>query len=138
MGIKYVDFDANNQIPPKFYDSSAILITAVQKLFNGLSVFGVAGRPDPVKAGVTLVDDAHTYTDIANEQFSVKIPMNSDIGKRIYNFFEAALEYQSVGFNADIGNGERNSFIRVPYWAWVERLANLAEIFSRGLDSEGI
>ena len=118
MGIKHVDFEGDNRFPTEFHDSTAILITTVQKLFNGLSVFHVAGRPDPVNVGTILVDDAHACINIAREQFTASFDNDSVVGKRMLSFFEGALKQQAVGIYADLARGEPSAYIRVPYWAW--------------------
>ena len=105
VGIKYGDFDSSNRFPPEFHDSTAILITTVQKLFNGLSVFHVAGRPDPVNVGTVLVDDAHACINIAREQFTATFSKDSPVGQRLLSFFDGALKQQAVGIYADVTRG---------------------------------
>jgi len=136
LGINHVDLDADNQFPPDFHDSIGILITTVQRLFNGRSVFHVAGRPDPVKVGSILVDDAHTCINIVREQFAATFTKDSAVGRRIFSFFAGALRQQSVGMYADIDRGDRNAYLRVPYWVWQERLQDVADLFSKHYDSE--
>ena len=130
MGIKYVDFESDNRFPPEFHDSSAILITTVQKLFNGLSVFNVAGWGDPVKVGTILVDDAHACINIAREQFTATFSRDTVVGKRLTSFFDNALKQQAVGIYADLMGGVSSAYIRVPYWAWQERISDVANLFS--------
>lgn len=81
LGITHVDVDQNNLFPPEFYDSTGILITTVQKLFNGLSIFRVANRPNPINVGTVLVDDAHACINIAREQFTSTFSRKSPIGQ---------------------------------------------------------
>ena len=136
LGITHTDFTQNNLFPTEFYDSTAILITTVQKLFNGRSVFKVAGRPDPVKVGTVLVDDAHTCINIARDQFTARFPKSSPIGKQLCSFFENSLKQQSMGTYADIDREKRDAYLRVPYWAWQERLPDVVELFSKRSDDE--
>ena len=130
VGIKYMDFESDNRFPPEFHDSSAILITTVQKLFNGLSVFNVAGWGDPVKVGTILVDDAHACINIAREQFTATFSRDTVVGKRLTSFFDNALKQQAVGIYADLMGGVSSAYIRVPYWAWQERISDVANLFS--------
>ena len=137
VGIKYVDFGSSNQFPPEFHDSSAILITTVQKLFNGRSVFHVAGWGDPVNVGTILVDDAHACINIAREQFTATFSKGSVVGQRLSSFFDNALKQQAVGIYADVSRGVPGAYIRVPYWAWQERIQDVANLFSEhGEDDE--
>ena len=136
VGIKYVDFESGNRFPPEFHDSSAILITTVQKLFNGLSVFNVAGWGDPVKVGTILVDDAHACINIAREQFTATFSRDSVVGKRLTSFFDNALKQQAVGIYADVNRGVSSAYIRVPYWTWQERISDVANLFSEHRDED--
>ena len=131
LGIRHADFEPDNRFPAEYHDSTAILITTVHRLFNGLSVFRVADRPDPVKAGIVLVDDAHACMTLVREQFTARFPRTSDLGKRISSFFEGALKHQSVGVYADIDQGKRNAYLRIPYWVWQERVGDVADLFSK-------
>ncbi len=130
LGITHVDFNANNLFPAEFYSSTGILITTVQKLFNGLSVFKVADRPDPVSVGTILIDDAHTCINIARQQFTARFSKKSRIGERLCALFEPALKQQSLGMYADIARGRRDAYLRVPYWAWQENLSDVVDLFS--------
>ena len=136
LGIKCVGSGGSEPLPSEFYDSSAILVTTVQKLFNGRSVFRVAGRNDPVNVGAIVIDDAHKCLDTVQEQFTARIPKDSPIGKRLFSFFEEALKEQSVGYHADIVQGVQDVFIRVPYWSWEERLLDVARLFSETQESD--
>ena len=136
LGIGHVDFENDNRIPPEFSDSTSILITTVHKLFNGLSVFRVADRQNPVKVGSILVDDAHSCINIARQQFSTSISRKSEIGQQIWGFFASALRQQSLGVYADISQGRGNGCLLVPYWSWEQRVGDVAELLSTHGDSE--
>ena len=138
VGIKHGDFDSSNRFPPEFHDSTAILITTVQKLFNGLSVFHVAGRPDPVNVGTVLVDDAHACINIAREQFTATFSKDSPVGQRLLSFFDGALKQQAVGIYADVTQGEPSAYIRVPYWSWQGRVPDTANLFSEHRDTDDL
>ena len=136
LGISHVDFESDNRFPADFHDSTAILITTVHRLFNGLSVFRVADRPDPVKAGTVLVDDTHACMTIIHEQFTATFAKQSEIGKLITSFFEGSLKQQSVGAYADIDQGKRYVYLRIPYWTWQGRVEDIAGLLSKHSDSE--
>lgn len=136
FGIKCVVSGRGETLPVEFLESKAILVTTIHKLFNGRSIFQVAGAPDPVPVGLVLVDDAHTCINIAHEQFTAEFSKSSSVGKSLAGFFDDAMQQQSVGLYADIVQGKRNAYIRIPYWAWQERLQDVAALFSKneGLD----
>ena len=136
LGIKHLDFETGNQFPMEFHNSTGILVTTIQKLINGLSIFGIAGRPNPVKVGTILVDDAHACVNIAREQFTASFCKNSSVGQKLFNFFDASLQQQSIGMYQDVKRGVYNAYIRVPYWTWQQRLYDVASLFSNNADSE--
>ena len=138
LGINHVDFETNNLFPPEFHNSTGILITTVQKLFNGLSVFRVAGRPDPVTVGTLLVDDAHTCINIAREQFTVSLELTSKLGGQLFNLIKNSLRQQSPGMFADISRGKHDAYLRVPYWTWQQHIQDVADLLSGHSDSDDL
>ena len=130
LGIKHVDFDDNNLFPLEFHDSTAILITTVQRLFNGRSVFRVAGRPDPVNVGTILIDDAHTCVNTVRSQFTADLTKSSDVGQQLSSLFNNALRSQSVALLSDIKQGKHDVYLRVPYWSWQDSIHEVTEILS--------
>ena len=136
LGIKHLDFETGNQFPMEFHNSTGILVTTIQKLINGLSIFGIVERPNSVKVGTILVDDAHACINIAREQFTASFSRNSDVGRQLFNFFDSSLQEQSVGIYQDMKRGVYDAYIRVPYWTWQQRLNDVASLFSDNADSE--
>jgi replicative superfamily II helicase len=126
FGIKTCTADA--ELPEDFYNSNAILVTSVQKLFNGLTKFGL--HRDSVDVGTLLMDDAHACSDSIREQCRIRIPREDAAYQAIRTLFEADLEHQGVGTFADIKNDKRDAFLPVPYWAWVERESEIAQILA--------
>ena len=59
---------ADPELPDDFLNSEKILVTSVQKLFNGLTKFGLNRRS--VKVGTLLMDDAH-----ANDKRDALLPV---------------------------------------------------------------
>ena len=136
LGISHVEFAEDNLFPAEFSDGTSILVTVVHRLFNGRSLFKVADRPNPVKVGSILIDDAHSCINIARQQFSASISRQSEIGQQIWSFFDSALRQQSVGVYADISQGRGNGCLQVPYWSWEQRVGDVAELLSTHADSE--
>ena len=130
LGIGHVDFSDGNLFPPEFIDGTSILITVVHRLFNGLSLFRVADRPDPVKVGSILIDDAHSCINIARQQFTASLSRKSEVGQQIWSYFDSALRQQSIGLHADISQGRGNGFLQVPFWSWQQRLGDVAQLLS--------
>ena len=109
LSIRHVDFEgpSDNLFPSEFFDGSAIIITNIHKLFNGRSLFHIAGVPDPISVGTILIDDAHTCINIAREQCTARFNVTSELGQQLVSMFETALSDQSVAMLADIHQRKR-------------------------------
>lgn len=119
---------AEPDLPEDFHNGKAILITSVQKLFNGLTKFGI--NRDSIDVGTLLMDDAHACSDTIREQCRIRIPREDAAYHAIRTLFEADLEHQGVGTFADIRNDNRDAILPVPYWAWIDRESEIAKILA--------
>lgn len=119
---------AETELPEEFHNGKAILVTSVQKLFNGLTKFGL--NRDSIDVGTLLMDDAHACSDSIREQCRIRIPKEDPAYQAIRTLFEADLEHQGVGTFADIQNDKRDAFLPVPYWAWIDRESEIARILA--------
>ncbi len=119
---------ADDDLPEDFIDGGRILVTSVQKLFNGLTKFGL--RQNSLKLDTVLMDDAHACSDRIREACRIRIPREEPAYDLLKTLFAADLEQQGVGTYADIVNGKRDALLPVPYWAWVGREGEIASILS--------
>src|SRR6266487_3009508 len=112
--------------PAAFLNSEAILVTNCNKLFNGKSVFGVAGSKNPINIGSIVVDDAHKCLDIIREAFSIRVDKldkekkPNPVYMKMWDLFEESLRRQAAGTCSDISNGQ-DSVMAVPYWTWHDK-----------------
>ena len=120
--------NATPDIPEEFLSSNKILVTSVQKLFNGLTRFGL--NRQSVAVGSLLMDDAHACSDIVREACRIRIPREEPAYHALRTLFSGDLESQGVGTFADICNNQRDALLPVPYWAWLPREAGVAQILS--------
>jgi len=127
---------AENDIPQDFLDGKKILVTSVQKLFNGFTKFGL--DRNAISVDTILMDDAHSCSDIVRDQCRIRIPKEDAAYSSILHLFSHELEQQGVGTFADIGTGKRDAFLPVPYWAWLEKEQEVAKILSLGSAREPI
>ena len=127
---------ADNGLPDTFLDGKTILVTSVQKLFNGLTQFGIGNHS--VDVGTILLDDAHACADRIREACAIKIPKDEGAYSSLKTLFSSDLEQQGVGTFADIENGKREAILPVPYWAWTERESEVATILSKCSDRKSI
>jgi hypothetical protein len=151
FGIKTVQFPtAPGQLlsgagkpPTAFLNSAAILVTNCKKLFNGKSVFGVAGSMSLIGLGAIVVDDAHKCLDIIRESFSIRVDRFDKgkkpniIYKQLWDLFEESLRRQAAGTCSDILNG-KDSVMAVPYWTWHEKRKLVLEILQEHKVSEDL
>ena len=127
---------ADPELPDEFSNGKQILVTSVQKLFNGLTKFRL--HRQSVTVNTVLMDDAHACTDIIREACRIRIPTEEPAYNSLRTLFADDLEAQGVGTWADILNGKRDALLPVPYWAWMPRETEVAGILSKHRDRASI
>ena len=138
-GISTVTFDSDNEMPPDFLNGDAILVCTFQKLFNGKSIFGVAGSPRQyVDLGCVLIDDAHSCISIAQDTVSVTLDNKSAGYGQLVALFRPALEAQSLGTATSILQGDPRYYMAVPHWAWLNAQQNVAAVLSSLRDTDAL
>jgi DEAD/DEAH box helicase/Helicase C-terminal domain len=105
-----------------FRRGSAILVTNIHKLFNGLSVFGVRGAPrSSIDLGTVLMDDAHACLAKVKEKFSLFVPGDHAAYDELVELFSDSLSAQSEPGYRDLLEGDSSAVLPVPYWDWIDR-----------------
>ncbi len=127
---------AEPELPESFLNGERILITSVQKLFNGLTKFGLNRKS--IVLGTLLMDDAHACADVIRESCQIRIPNSDPAYTAIRTLFAADLEQQGVGTYADIINSKREALLPVPYWAWKDHETDVAAILSAASDRNAV
>lgn len=127
FGVNCVTTD--NELPDEFLDSRAILVTTVQKLFNGLSKFGIGPHFTPVPT--VLMDDAHTCIQAIRDACVIRLKNTENAYSDILNLFDQSLKEQGAGTHADIRRREASALLAVPYWDWIDRYLEVTEILSK-------
>lgn len=127
---------SDGDLPEEFLNSGSILVTSVQKAFNGLTKFGL--NQQSVSIDTMLMDDAHACSDTIRNQCRIHIPREEQAYSSLKALFAADLEQQGVGTFADIENDKRDALLPVPYWAWIPREADVAGILSKNADRKSI
>jgi replicative superfamily II helicase len=134
FGIRTCTTDG--ELPDAFLNSQSILITSVQKLFNGLTKFGL--RRQSLDVDTVLMDDAHACADTIRDQCRIRIPSEEPGYATLKTLFAPELEQQGAGTFADIENGKRDAFLLVPYWAWIPREQEVASVLSGHADRKSV
>jgi replicative superfamily II helicase len=127
---------ADGELPQDFLHSEKILVASVQKLFNGLTKFGLGNKS--ITVGTLLMDDAHACVDTIREACRIRIESDNSAYGLLRTLFATDLEQQGHGTFADLCNGKGDAILPVPYWAWIERESEIARILSKCSDKKSV
>lgn len=130
--IPVVKINEKNALPIEFLNSQSILITTFERLFNGKSIFGVAGYGDRdiESLGSLLIDDAHSCVKKARNQVTIKIKKSSIYYKQFWEIFKHDLEKQSSGQFLSIERGSYSVSKMIPYWSWKDNQSKVKDIIN--------
>ena len=122
FGIKYeIISQDNNMLPIDFKSGKIILITYVQKVFNGRTIFGLDRQSVDVNS--VLLDDSHACIDSIRSSFTLRIKRDTTLYKNLLYLFSDDLKHQGPGDFLQIENmGRSSALLQIPYWAWLEKL----------------
>ncbi len=134
FGISVVKARPGEPLPIDFINCKAILITSVNKIFNGKSLFGVKNNPlrEIIELGSVVIDDAHKSLAIIRNSFSVKIPKRKEylpIYHSIIRLFQDDLEKQNAGLLFSILQGD-HKIMQIPYWNWKAHVNDIRNILN--------
>lgn len=104
----------------KFLSGEAICVTTMQTLINGRTRFGLVGPAgrQPLKVGSIVVDDAHAALKLTEDNSRLNIPSTHTAYAPLLHLFEEDLSAQGLNAFKNIEDGDRDSVLRVPFWAW--------------------
>ncbi|MCW2258681.1 MULTISPECIES: DEAD/DEAH box helicase family protein [Sphingobacterium] len=128
FGILVCEIGIDNILPDDFINGKRILITHVQKVFNGKSIFGIGTRSSNI--GSIILDDAHACIDAIKDSFTVKIDRAHECYKKIFNLFDTSLCDQGMGTYLELYQPNNDSFLPIPYWEWIDKSDEVMEILS--------
>lgn len=129
FGIRFCRVDQNNQLPQEFLDGKSILIATTQLLFNGRTKFGL--RNNSILVDTLVLDDSHACIETINDTFTIKAKSDSKLYEELFALFESDLENQGEATIEEIRQGDFDSFIVVPYWAWIDKIDEVVKILVR-------
>jgi replicative superfamily II helicase len=131
FGIKVCLIEEDNSLPNEFLEGKAILLTSVQKLFNGKTIFGIDNHYK--KVNTLVMDDAHACLDAIKQAYTITISRKkqSNVYENIMGLFESDLKDQGEGTFIDIKeNADFESIMMVPYWAWTDKISEVVSILA--------
>ena len=122
FGIKYEILPPNvSIIPLDFKSGKKLLITYVQKVFNGRTIFALDNESERI--GTVLLDDSHACIDSIRASFTMRIQRMSKIYTDLLKLFGEDLRKQGAGDMLQIENTDKSSaLLQIPYWAWLEKI----------------
>ena len=125
FGIQYCIINKDNILPNDFLDGQKILITYVQKVFNGLTIFGLNNQSTVV--GNVVLDDSHACIDSIKDSFTIKFSSHHKMYNYFLNLFEEDIRNQGEGSFLEIVNGTYETMLPIPYWSWLEKQSEILE-----------
>lgn len=134
FGIKICKVEKS--IPDEFLNGERILVTHVQKVFNGKSIFGIKNKS--IKVGAVILDDSHSCIDSIFDSMSIKLSSDHPVYIALFELFEEDLKSQGEGSFIDIKNGNYDTLMHIPYWSWLEKQSKVLEILSNNLDKNEV
>lgn len=123
---------------PKFRAGKEILIANIYKIVNGRSVFGVGDEGQKIPIGSVIVDDAHACLSTIEEQFTVSISNKNPAYPNLYRLFESSMITQFSAKTMEIREGDKNAYVRVPFWKWQEKINEITEILLKNKESDDL
>ncbi|MET0463054.1 MAG: DEAD/DEAH box helicase, partial [Chitinophagaceae bacterium] len=135
FGIRCCLVESDGQIPYDFLNGNKILITHIQKVFNGLTKFKLGSQS--IQVDTVILDDSHACIDSIKDALSLKIPNASPVYNQFLALFESDLKNQGEGSFLEILNGERTT-LPVPYWSWNEKQSDVLNILSHNKEEDSI
>jgi len=119
FGIPICEISEKNELPEEFILGSKILITHVQKVFNGRTIFGLGNRS--VNVGSVILDDSHACIDSIKDALTIKVDKEHQLYKAAIALFEDDIREQGEGSFLEIESGDYNTMLPIPYWSWYEK-----------------
>ncbi|WP_108802171.1 DEAD/DEAH box helicase family protein [Aquimarina sp. Aq107] len=116
----------NQDFPEEFLNGEAVLVTTIQRMFNGKNIFD----RDKIKLKAILIDDAHKCVERIIESFTLKIAKKHDLYEKLKLLFRADLKEQSIGSYEAMTLGEPSYYMRVPFWCWLEKEKEIVGLFT--------
>lgn len=127
---------ARGDLPHEFTDAEQILVTSVQKVFNGFTKFGLGPHSEAV--GALVMDDCHSCIDAIQDAVKITIPYDHGAYQSLLALFESDLKDQGAGTCADIKNHEFDALLPVPYWSWIDHHQAVVDILAKHAKSDEI
>jgi replicative superfamily II helicase len=129
FGIPYCTIeDDDNDIPNDFLEGKKVLVTHIQKVFNGKSIFGTGLKYVQVKS--IVLDDSHACIDSIKNSFTIRLERKHSAYKLFVDLFDNDLVEQGEGTWMEIKDGDYDSMLPIPYWSWFDKKSEILRVLS--------
>lgn len=137
FGIPFCVIDDSKGIPDDFLSGKKILITHIQKIFNGKTVFGLGSKSISVNS--IILDDSQACIDSIKNSFTIKVDKKSNLYNSILSIFADELRDQGEGSYLEMINGiGNNALLPIPYWSWIDKKELVAKELINNLNDKKI
>ena len=136
FGVPFCIIPNDNSLPNDFLEGKKILITYVQKVFNGYSIFGIGKGSMPVEC--IILDDSHACIDSMLGSCTINILNETPAYNMIFGIVESDLKEQGNGTLQDLKNKRSSAIMPVPYWTWQNHIDEITRIISQNADDEHV
>ena len=120
----------------EFISGRSILVCNIHKLINGRSVFGVAQRK--IDIGSIIIDDAHACLDTVESQFTLTIPSDDCLYKKLLKLFMPNIKEQSESKAIELESSQPNTLALVPFWSWKNNLSEVSKLLIENQENPNI
>ena len=132
FGINAVTINTNNEIPSEVINGEKILITSVQKFFNGKSIFEHTDSPE---IDTIIIDDAHASAELIKQSCTLTITKeeNAQLYTDLFYLVSDGLQSQGEGTFEDLKNNitsDDSAFLPVPYWTWIDKVQKITQLIA--------
>lgn len=132
FGIPHCLLDQERDLPLDFLDGNKILITHVQKVFNGKTIFGV--NQQSIEIDNLILDDSHACIDSIKSACSMRIKRTEALYTQLLDLFHSDLQEQGEGDLMDIKLNISDSIMQIPYWAWIDKKSDVLALIANSVN----
>jgi hypothetical protein len=130
--IPTCEVDDSNDFPEEFLNSEAVLVTTINKMFNGKNIFD----RDKIKLEAIVIDDAHRCVEKVKDSFTLKISDGHELYTELLNLFRDDLREHSLGPYEAITTGNPDYYLKVPFWNWLDKKEKVTQLLIKYLDDK--
>lgn len=136
FGVPFCIINSSNEIPNDFLQGQKLLITYVQKVFNGLSIFGTGNKSTQV--GCIILDDSHACIDSMFGSCTIQVLEGTPAYAQILELVESDLKEQGKGTLQDLINKRSSVMMPIPYWTLQNKIDEITKVISKNIDDNHI